>query len=348
MSFVFNCTRQGAPPASHEWRSYLSSWLTPRVRQSKDDPSGWVWSDDPLPRGLQSWIAKNSPLLTELDKKILYEADRRMRCRPDGVTPYAPNTQSRLVMVAKTALSTAEKRGLIDSVAWPRRESGAVAKSDQKATLDAQDERVPSVAQLRAILDAIPSHQPSSHLYQALSAVCGFAGLRPGEAVALQAEDLTLPDSGWGSIRVARAWSATHDKKWGSEDEAIAGPKTERSRRTVPIPPMLVEILVGWMKRCEITTGALFLPKAGSRPTQSNWGRALRRASRMAEWQPSLTPYGLRRTNASHLVQVIPIAEAAARLGHSVDVLTKHYVKRVAGQESLSNQILDQFYDCDR
>ena len=56
---------------------------------------------------------------------------------------------------------------------------------------------------------------------------------------------------------------------------------------------------VGWMKRCEITTGALFLPKAGSRPTQSNWGRALRRASRMAEWQPSLTPYGLRRTNAS-------------------------------------------------
>ena len=116
-----------------------------------------------------------------------------MRCRPDGVTPYAPNTQSRLVMVAKTALSTAEKRGLIDSVSWPRRESGAVAKSDQKATLDAQNERVPSVAQLGAILDAIPSHQPSSHLYQALSAVCGFAGLRPGEAVALQAEDLTLP-----------------------------------------------------------------------------------------------------------------------------------------------------------
>jgi integrase len=60
-----------------------------------------------------------------------------------------------------------------------------------------------------------------------------------------------------------------------------------------------------------------------------------------------MTPYGLRRTNASHLVQVIPIAEAAARLGHSVDILTKHYVKRVNGQELLSNQILDDFYDCD-
>jgi hypothetical protein len=137
---VFNCTRHGAPPPPREWHPILSSWLTPRVRETEDTQAGWDWPDDPLPRGLQAWITKNSPLLSELDRKILYEADRRMRCRPDGVTLYAPNTQRRLVTVAKTALSNAEKRGLIDSVVWPRRESGAIAKSDQKATLDTREE----------------------------------------------------------------------------------------------------------------------------------------------------------------------------------------------------------------
>ncbi len=345
-SFVFNCTRSAARLPVYEWRQILASWMTPRFSHVVGgDTPDWAWTDDPLPRGLQAWVSKNSPLLTELDRKTLYETDRRMRLRPDGVTLYAPSTQSRLITVAKTALSTAEQKGLIDAVPWPRRESGATAKSDRKASLDTRDEAVPSVAQLRAILDAIPSHQPSSHLYRALSAVCGFAELRPGEAVVLRVEDLTLPDSGWGAIRITRAWSATDNSKWSIDQEAIAGPKTERSLRTVPIPPILVEILVDWMKRREITHGPLFLSQSGSRPTQSNWGRALRRASHLVGRQYPLSPYGLRRTNASHLVQVIPIAEAAARLGHSVDILTKHFVKRVAGQESLSNQILDQFYD---
>jgi integrase len=195
------------------------------------------------------------------------------------------------------------------------------------------------------ILNAMPSHQPASYMYQALSAVCGFAGLRPGEAVVLEVEDLLLPDTGWGSIRVSRAWSGVDGTKWSSSAEVIAGPKTRRSRRTVPIPPILVAILAEWMKRSNIDGGPLFLSRNGSRPTQSNWARALRRASDVAEWPHSLTPYGLRRTNASHLSQAIPIAEAAARLGHSVEILTKHYVKRVAGQVTLSNQILDSVFE---
>jgi len=99
------------------------------------------------------------------------------------------------------------------------------------------------------------------------------------------------------------------------------------------------------LKRSSIQSGALFLTRSGTRPTQSNWSRALRRGCLGAGWSTPLTPYGLRRTNASHLTQSIPIAEAAARLGHSVEVLTKHYVKRVAGQVALSNEILDGLYD---
>jgi integrase len=193
----------------------------------------------------------------------------------------------------------------------------------------------------------MPNHQPASHLYRALSAVCGFAGLRPGEAVVLEVEDLSLPSNGWGSIRVSRAWSGVDGDRWNTELESIAGPKTRKSRRLVPMPPLLVEIIVDWMQRSNIESGPLFLTRSGSRPTQSNWSRALARACNCAEWPNPLTPYGLRRTNASHLAQSIPIAEAAARLGHSVEVLTKHYVKRVAGQVALSNNILDNLYSFD-
>ena len=344
-SLTLNCVRKEASTPRAEWRAILSTWMMPRAVDCGSRKSvQWVWSDEQLPRGLQSWLNKNSPLLADLNKETLYETDRRMRVSLDGVTLYAPNTQNRLVTVAKTALSTAVKRGLLETVPWPRREGGATAKSDQREIDEFLDDEVPSAGLLMTILDAIPSHQPASYLYRALSAVCGFAGLRPGEAVVLEVEDLLLPDIGWGSIRVTRAWSGVDGGKWHSEHEAIAGPKTRRSKRTVPIPPLLVAILIDWIERSSIETGPLFLTRGGLRPTQSNWSRALARACNNADWPTPLSPYDLRRTHASHLAQTIPIAEAASRLGHSVEVLTKHYVKRVAGQVALSNHILDRMY----
>lgn len=344
-SFIVNCRRRGAAAPPPNCRVALGSWLTPTLTEADStSPPNWAWSEEIQPKSVQTWLTRCSPSLGELDRELLYETDQRMRVRLDGLTLYAPNTQNRLITVAKTALSAAEKRGLIDAVPWPRRESGATAKSDLKYSDEICDEVVPNVEQLMTILDAMTNHQPASHLYRALSGVCGFAGLRPGEAVILEVEDLFLPQSGWGSIRVTRAWSGVNGDRWNSKLEEIAGPKTRRSKRTVPIPQLLVQILVEWMMRAEIDTGPLFLTGSGSRPTQSNWCRALARACLAVEWPNALTPYGLRRTNASHLAQSIPIAEAAARLGHSVEILTKHYVKRVAGQMELSNEILDNLY----
>jgi integrase len=347
-SFIVNCARRGVKTLTSDCRGAISSWLTPTLTNAAvGTEQYWEWSGEPLPRNIQNWLARNSPSIGDLDREVLYETDRRMRLCLDGNTLYAPTTQNRLITVAKTALSAAVKRGLIDSVPWPQRESGATAKSDFKYSDDSRDDEVPNVKQLTLVLDAMLNHQPASHLYRTLSAVCGFAGLRPGEAVVLEVEDLHLPAAGWGSIRVTRAWSGVDGDRWNTDLEAIAGPKTRRSRRTVPIPPVLVLILMNWMNRANIETGALFLTKSGTRPTQSNWSRALRRACLSAEWPNPLTPYGLRRTNASHLAQSIPIAEAAARLGHSVEILTKYYVKRVAGQVALSNEILDGLYSID-
>ncbi len=348
VSFTVNCTRSGVPPPPPDIRREVGSWLTPTLTTfNSASPSRWLWLDEPGKRSVQVWLTKHSPSLGELDKRILYETDRRMRVRLDGTSLYAPTTQSRLITVARTALSVAVKRGLIDNAPWPNREGGAAAKSELKYLDESVEYEVPDVVRLMSILDAMPNHQPTSHLYRALSAVCGFAGLRPGEAVVLEVEDLYLPASGWGSIRVSRAWSGVDGDRWSTKLESIAGPKTRKSRRMVPAPPLLIEILVDWMNRSNIDTGPLFLTRSGTRPTQSNWSRALKRACAISDWPNSLTPYGLRRTNASHLAQSIPIAEAAARLGHSVEILTKHYVKRVEGQVALSNEILDSLYTFD-
>lgn len=344
--FVLSCTRPNASEPLYEWRREIREWLTPNFILAADESNANLGQRDrSLTPRLRTWIAKNSPLLSELDREILFDTDHKMRMRPHGGALYALNTQRRLTTVAKTALGSAVNRGLISSIPWPRRDRGATAKSEFRQSEEMDLEVVPDVRTLLRILDALESHQPASRQYRILSYVCGFAGLRPGEAIALVVEDLTLPDIGWGSIRVQRAWSGVQGGTWNGESEKIGRPKTERSRRVVPIPPLLVKQLNNWLVENDVISGPLFVTRSGTRPTQSNWRRALLRACREASWPHALTPYGLRRTNASHLAQTIPIAEAAERLGHSVEVLTTHYVKRVAGQKELSNQILEQFYE---
>jgi integrase len=97
----------------------------------------------------------------------------------------------------------------------------------------AVDVRVlPSPEKMVAIMDAIPSHQPGSRMYQAMTAVAYYAGLRPSEVVMLRPRALHLSATGWGSVEVVEA-----DIDYDEPGE----PKTDD--RTVPIPPRLVELL---------------------------------------------------------------------------------------------------------
>ena len=71
---------------------------------------------------------------------------------------------------------------------------------------------------MAAILQAIPTHQPGSLTYQAMTAVMYLAGLRPSEVVMLRRRALRLPDNGWGAIDVVEA-----DVDWDEPGE----PKTD-------------------------------------------------------------------------------------------------------------------------
>jgi len=102
-SFIVNCRRRGASRAPTQSAPTLSSWLTPTsMCQLEDGTIEWVWTNAPMPRNIQTWIDKNSPLLMDLNREVLYETDKWMRLRADRVTPYAPNTQNRAIEKATT------------------------------------------------------------------------------------------------------------------------------------------------------------------------------------------------------------------------------------------------------
>jgi len=84
-----------------------------------------------------------------------------------------------------------------------------------RPTLRVRTEILPTHMQARSIPSAVPT----------FLAIIYFAGLRPGEVHALRAEDLELPEAGWGTIHVRRT-RRNATTRWVDHDhERIEGPK---------------------------------------------------------------------------------------------------------------------------
>jgi integrase len=289
--------------------------------------------------GLSHWITQSSIEIDDLDAPTLLRIDEALRRGVDG-TVLAKRTQTRRVGVAKRCLERAVTQQLITELAWPKPDKGTQSR---KANSIAKElDQVPAPTEIPLILDAIFSsaQREPTLMYRAMTAVGFYAGLRPGETVALTAADVTLPEAGWGEISVTKAWVGVKDQG----DDPIGQTKTTTHRK-VPIPPQLVAELSAWLVVADIVDGPLFRTRTGKRPTQSNWGRVLRRATEKAGTTP-VTSYGLRHTCASYMSAAgVPIAEAAARLGHSTETMLRYYVDRIAGHADLANRQIEEFLD---
>jgi integrase len=179
------------------------------------------------------------------------------------------------------------------------------------------------------ILQAMASHQPGSLVYQQMTAVVYFAGLRPSEVVMLRRRSLHLPTGGaWGRIDVTEA---------DIDNDTPGEPKT--GPRSVPIPPILVKQLRSWLDAHPGSDDALlFRTRSGTRPSGSNWTRAWRRALE-ATGNNGWRIYDCRHAAATTwLGSGAPLGEVARRLGHTVDTLVTVYVGALTGDESVTNQ----------
>lgn len=108
--------------------------------------------------------------------------------------------------------------------------------------------------------------------YQAIVLLLAGTGLRWGEATALTPADIDLERL---TVRVAKAWKSSIAKGW-----YLGPPKTPRSRRTVPIPEDLADVL-----RPLVEAGGPFIftnPRGGPIRQQNFWSGVWNPARRLA------------------------------------------------------------------
>jgi integrase len=334
---VEHSATRAAPKLTDEQRKALRAWLLPEWDQ---DSSTWV--EGPAATGsLKRWLDRYSPSVAAMDQTALWKLDARMRLRADGARPLASTTETRHVNVMRSCFEDAVAAGLAFECVWPDApKGGATLKSDMDDE-DAIVGKVPSTEQMELVLEQFRSRR-----YRAMSAVGAWAGLRPSETLALTVGSLTLPDAGWGSIAVTKAWDAC-GVDFAQPGYQLGKVKTLRSKRVVPIPPLLVAELKAWIEHAELTgsTTPLFRTAGGKRPGESNWSRSLKLACSKAGCE-ELSPYGLRHTYGSWCSKAnLSIAETAARMGHSDPSVTlRYYTKQVSGDEEEANRLLDGLF----
>ncbi len=306
---------------------------TDRMRM---DIRNWLIAGDELPRESSRWLERWSPRLRDLERIHLSRIIRRCEVKLDG-TKLAANSRSNRIGHVRQVLNEAVNRGVASTFDWPPERRGAQKKSVR--IVDKRDLPVVSPAELLAVISASRNRDSRSFKYQVMTAVGGWAGLRPSEVFGLLDTDLDLPESGWGliAVRLPRVPTAV---RWVMEgDMEYDVPKSVNSKRSVPIPPCLVEILRAYVGKMTNKDGYLFPNGQGF----EHWPESLALAAGKAG-TIHLTPYVLRRTYASHLsASGVPHVEIAERMGHTVAILEAHYLRPVKGNADASNAQIEAF-----
>jgi len=305
-------------PMPQSLRSYLRPALSPENEDARDGD-------------LEAWLDRHCLTLGELDKTTVGEVARELTRKLDG-EPLAATTAARYRTNARACLRAAVEAGAILVDPWPPRSRTRARRKIARRKPAVDIRSLPNPETMDRALAAIDSHQPGSKTYRVMTAVAYYAGLRPSEVAMLRVRALALPTRGWGRIDVTEA-----DVSYDEPGEPKTGP------RSVPIPPVLVSILRGWLEDTTMSDpeGLIFRTRNGTRPTASNWGRAWHRALRSIGHN-TLRVYDCRHAAATTWLRAgVPLGEVARRLGHSVETLVSTYVGALDGDEQIANDRID-------
>ena len=136
-----------------------------------------------------------------------------------------------------------DRRGAVAVDVWPQRSKTRARRkvARTRRSVDVRTLSGPTV--MSAAINAIATHQPASNTYRVMTAVAYYAGLRPSEVVMLRVRSVQLPANGWGRLDVTEA-----DISFDEPGEPKIGP------RSVPIPPVLVNVLSEWIATNRLTS----------------------------------------------------------------------------------------------
>jgi integrase len=247
----------GAPSPPPGIRGYLREALR---------PDG---SPDPLDESVR-WLGKWGLSLGDLNREVLADVERRLSLGAKG-QPLAMSTAGRYRKVAHSCIRRAVELDRLEADPWPPSPKGRNRRKARRKRTAVDVRVLPNPATMVAVIDAIRTHQPGSRIYQVMTAVAYYAGLRPSEVVMLRPRALNLSATGWGSIEVVEA-----DIDWDEAGE----PKTDD--RTVPIPPRLVDLLRSWVEERGLGDDDLLFRTRNDRRRRTGRGRCTVPAGRSA------------------------------------------------------------------
>jgi integrase len=303
----------------------------------------WEDTSYQLPKWIGQWLLKWSPRIDALTSQQLSRVDRAFKITDAG-TRRAESTYRRYRSGGMKCMNYAVAEGYIESFDWPKAPAGVNRRKKVRAQRVHRAEALkglPNRDEVFALLDALENFRPESFRYRAMSAVAIYAGLRPAEVAVLEVSDFGKTRKGAAFVRVEKTWGGS-GALWGTNAEDVDLPKTGTTRRVL-IPTQLVDEIDSWKKREGIKSGPLFLGTNGQPPV--HWNQAVARACRKVEIR-TITPYGLRHTNATLLMEAgVPLGVIAERLGNSVDVLVNHYLGYLQGSEESGEQDFERFLD---
>ncbi|MEP6642633.1 MAG: tyrosine-type recombinase/integrase [Gaiellales bacterium] len=188
-------------------------------------------------------------------------------------------------------------------------------------------DRIAAPTEAAALVDALPVGD------RALWATALYAGLRRGELQALQLEDVHLD---LGVICVQHGW----DQKEG----LLVDPKSRAGRRTVPITPLLYDLLAAHRLTLDRQSGLIF----GRTPTTAfNPSTITARSKRtwLAAGLQPITLHDARHTFASLMIAAgLNTKALSVYMGHASVVITlDRYGHLLPGSEAQAAAVLDTY-----
>jgi integrase len=316
----------GAPSLTKSDRSELMDWLVSATHE--------------LSPALAKWVAKWSPKLYDLDGPTLSNIDWALRQRVDGSGPLGQSAASRNVKNARRCLDKAVITGLMVTNDWPVPDKGDVAV---EARHDEDEDEIPvlSKSQAALLLQALITKTRASLRIFVMTLLTFKCGLRPGEVTELTLESFTLPATGWGTVSITKAttFAGTRYAKTGRR---AGKPKTKRSKRIVPVAPLVVAEVRDFAATMGITSGPLFYT-SGSKPvTSSNWCRSLEKARVRAGLNEDVVPYSGRHFYASHASKGhVDLVRLSQLMGNSTAVLNRWYLHLVTDNVDRTTELLE-------
>jgi integrase len=290
------------------------------LKAESTDISRGEWFDpDAAKLSVRAWSERWLGSLTVSSRsKSSYESDLRVHILP---------TLGDLPLSAMTPARVREWHG--DRLASGRPAATAKAYRTLKAMLNAavDDGRIPrnpcnirGASQSRPTRDIRPLtlaevwsvHDALAPRYQAWMLVASYAGLRFGETAALRVADVDLAS---GVVTVTKQLQETRSGQ-GFEETA---PKTAAGRRSVGLPPFVVEAVARHIDEHtdRQPSSFLFTMEGGGPLRHANFhSRVWRQATAGLSWSPRI--HDLRHTCASlALAAHVDIKQLQAMLGHA-------------------------------